>query len=129
MVITLESFEYLFTTDCTYSRPTVRDNAIRVRVMNLGLMKGHPARRESGAAIIYIQSCAFVFNSVSSSVRKITPYIGDPKLGNFGPTYSGEDGPFVANSTAREYAFEGVLEEPPSHVDWVIRASTFSLQV
>ena len=124
-----EHFELLFTTDCRYSRPSIAGDALQIYVKNLGLMKGHPARTSPGTELVYIPSCHFIFDQVSFSVRTLSPYISDPKFGKFGPRHVERDGPFTQGVNAKEYAFEGVLEDPCAWMDWVIRAGGFTLEI
>jgi hypothetical protein len=129
MQVIQENFNLLFTSDCRYSRPKIAGDTLRICVKELGLMKGHPARTAPGANLVYIPRCHFVFDGVSSSVRTLSPYIGDPKLGKFGRQYDEHDGPFSQRPDAREYAFEGRLEDPYAQVDWVIKARSFTLEI
>ena len=107
----------LFTTDCRYSRPKISGDSLRICVKELGLMKGHPVRTDPAANLVYIPRCHFLFGQVSSSVRTLTPYIGDPMLGKFGQRYEEQDGPFSEKANAQEYAFEGRLEDPYAWTD------------
>ena len=129
MQIIPEHFHLLFTTDCRYSRPRITGNTVRICVKELGLMKGHPGRTAPGANLVYVPRCHFIFDQVSSSVRSLSPYIGDPKRGNFGPQYEEHDGPFNQTLDSREYAFEGRLEDPYAQVDWIIKAQSFTLEI
>jgi hypothetical protein len=129
MQIISEYFDLLFTTDCRYSRPKVAGDTLRICVKNLGLMKGHPARTDPGANLVYVPRCHFVFDQVSSSVRTLSPYIGNPKLGKFAERYAEQDGPFSQKNSAQEYAFEGVLEDPYAWIDWIVRAESFKLEL
>jgi hypothetical protein len=129
MQVIRENFNFLFTTDGRYSRPKIIGDTVRICVKELGLMKGHPARTDPGRNLVYIPRCHFVFDQVSSSVRTLSPYIGNPKLGTFAKGYREQDGPFSQNNDAKEYAFEGVLEEPLAWIDWVVRAGSFALEI
>ena|SRR6266478_2587349 len=129
MQVIPEHFHLLFTTDCRYSRPKIVGDTLRICVKELGLMKGHPARTAPGENLIYLQRCHFVFEQVSSSLRRVTPYIGEPRFGKFGQPYEERDGPFSQKASVREYAFEGRLEEPLAFVDWVVRAGSFALEI
>jgi hypothetical protein len=92
-------------------------------------MKGHPARTAPGENLVYVPRCHFVFDQVSSSVRTLSPYIGNPKLGKFAERYAEQDGPFSQKNNAQEYAFEGVLEDPYAWIDWIVRAGSFTLEI
>lgn len=92
-------------------------------------MKGHPARPATGENLVYVPRCHFIFERVASSLRRLTPYVGNPRLGKFGPAYEEQDGPFSQKPDVRDYAFEGRLEDPLAWVDWVIRAGSFALEV
>ena len=92
-------------------------------------MKGHPLHTESNAELERLRSCHFVFEDVRSSVRYLTPYLGDPMLGRFGEKYTEVDGSFGGGSGGREYGFEGRMECPVAIVDWVIVAGSFTLLV
>jgi hypothetical protein len=129
MRVIRENFNFLFTTDSRYSRPNISGDSLRICVKELGLMKGHPARTDPGANLIYVPRCHFIFDQVSSSVRTLSPYVGDPMLGNFGQQYEERDGPFSQKVDAREYAFEGRLEVPYACVDWVVEAGSFTLEI
>jgi hypothetical protein len=96
-----EKFDLLFTTDSLYRRPIIRDDMIRICVKNLALMNGHPLRTISGGDLEYLPNSHFIFKGVSSSKRKMTPYIGDPKLAVFGKEYKEVDGPFKPRMTTR----------------------------
>jgi hypothetical protein len=124
-----EHFELLFTTDCRYSRPRIERDVLRICVKNLGLMQGHPARTSPGTKLVYVPSCHFTFVQVSSSVRTLWPYIGDPKLGNFGQRLVEHDGPFVQRPDAKEYGFEGVMEDPCGWMNWEVKAAGFTLEI
>lgn len=129
MQLIREHFNFLFTTDCRYSQPTIAGDTLRICVAELGLLKGHPLKPEASGTIAYIPRCNFVFDQVSASVRTLSPYIGDPKLGNFGRPYVEEDGPFSQRPGGREYAFEGVFEEPRAWIDWMVKAGSFALEI
>ena len=122
-------FEFLFTTDCRYSRPKITGDVLRICVKELGLMKGHPARAAVGENLVYVPRCHFIFEQVALSSRRLTPYVGNPRLGKFGLPYEEHDGPFIQKPDARQYAFEGRLEDPLAWVDWVVRARSFSLEI
>lgn len=123
-----EHFDQLFTTDCLYGRPQIDGNTIRIRVNDLGLMKGHPLRPIGAANLVYLSSCYFVFERVTSSQRKLTPYVGDPKAGRFGAEHVEHDGPFSPAEGGQEYAFEGRIEDPLAYVDWCVVAGSFCLE-
>jgi len=129
MQVFSENFDLLFTTDCRYSRPKIAGDTLRICVKDLGLMDGHPARTAPAANLVYVPRCHFIFNRVSYSVRTLSPYIGDPKLGKFAQQYTEQDGPFSQKNNSQEYAFEGVLEDPAAWIDWIVRAGSFTLEI
>ena len=129
MILIREHFDLLFTTDCRYSRPIISGDSLRICVRDLGLMEGHPLRTTRGPNLVNLPNCHFVFEQVRSSVRNLTPYIGNPISGKFGPSYTEADGPFSNNADSREYGFEGRLDDPPAFVDWTVNARCFMLEV
>ncbi len=128
MISVPEHFEFLFTTDCHYSRPKVDRQTIIICVRGLGLMKGHPLRTESSEGLVPVPRCHFVFEGVTSSTRRLTPYL-DAKLGVFGESYLETDITSSGKPKGHEYVFEGRLDEPNAFVDWVIYASSFKLEI
>lgn len=125
-----ENFEFLFTTDASYGQPIVVADTIKLCVRELNLMKGHPLHTGTGDGLKRLAACHFIFEDVTSSVRILVPYIGDPKVGSFGEAHTECDGPFGQHTVKQGYGFEGRMENPPAWVrDWVIVAGSFTLLV
>ena len=125
-----EDFRLLFTTDALYGKPSIAGDSLRICVRELQVMKGHPLHTRSDTNLQILPPCHFVFEDVSSSVRILVPYLGDPTLGKFGKEYSEADGPFSARLDGKEYGFEGRMEHPAAWVrDWVVAAGSFTLVI
>jgi hypothetical protein len=127
-MVVREHFNLLFTTECHLSRPTISGKTLTIIVDRLGLMEGHPLRPNDMESLFFLKSCRFVFKDVESSTRLLTPYVGDSRLGKFGPNVSEVDGPFGISATAHEYGFEGLYDNKSAWVDWTVRAGSFTLE-
>jgi hypothetical protein len=124
-----ENFEKLYFTECVLGKAVVSGETMRIQVRGLFVLRGHPLLSVGYGP----HSGWFVFNGVTHSSRTVTEYIGDPKAPEgFKDPYSVEDEVPSLASTAqpRDYAFEGLQDEPCAWVDnWIVRAASFQLQI
>lgn len=122
-----ESFDALFFTESSLGKPLLVGDILTVPVSGVLPLGGYPITHQSGSI-----SGRMIFRGVASSSRVVTEYIGDPtKPDGFKNPYeiSDIDGD-ETNAGLREYAFEGVSEDPMAWIDnWLVRAKSFEFEI
>ena len=122
-----ENFELMHFTESNIGKVHIHGNDLTVPVENIFVLGSHPLC-ERGAGPY---SGKFVFHNVHSSKRELTEYIGDPK------NPEGFKDPYVVEDISekleglercKEYAFEGITDDPVAWVDWCIKAESFEFE-
>lgn len=122
-----ENFELMHFTESNIGRVRVHNNDLIVAVENIFVLGSHPLCEQKAGPY----KGKFIFHNVHSSKKELTEYIGDPKKPDgFKEPYIVEDIDERLDGLegCKEYAFEGISDNPAAWVDWCIKAESFEFE-